>query len=183
MVDLRKSVWAFGKIVEVEELPIIAGPEPKIKDSNKKIKVGKFKVERYKRLSFPEVSISEKELSNYMQKKDAIICLEFENPLNREINFKVQINGNDFQRITLLSAETKKINYIYKSNKGYGDGKINDPWILVVVNDFFEEKHIRGGYLDYDESYFKEYIGQAQKTKTVIYVDQHGSLEHFLESQ
>lgn len=177
LTSVRKTVWASGKKVEVKELPTIAGPFSRGKNSAQKIKKDKFQVDEYQEIKFPKITISETELSDYLENRDSTIYLEFENPTDKILNFKVQIDDNEFQYIALLPKERKKVDYIYKSEKGYNDRREDNSWYLVVVNDFFDEKHVNKGYFDYDESYIKQFKERAEEMKTVIYVEQFGTLE------
>ena len=113
-------VWVTGNLVEVQELPTIAGPNASWENTSKKINVTKLQVEDFKIINFPNVSISEDELFNYLENNDAKIQLEFENPTNKELNFKVSLSdwistNRDFQYVTLQPLETRKIEYILKT--------------------------------------------------------------------
>ncbi|MCK5475157.1 MAG: hypothetical protein KAI71_01060 [Candidatus Pacebacteria bacterium] len=174
----KEIVFATGDMIEVEELPTIAGPDSVEEEYPDKTETVKFKIDNYQKIDFPKVSISEKELINYLENKNVELTLKFENPLNEELKFKVRINNfqkyNNFQNVILKPNETKIVQYTFKGDddpkyrrKGY------DSLDLVIINDFVSEENYR--------KYYWDEANDLDSSGTMIYIDKFIRLEDCVE--
>lgn len=175
----REAVFATGDMIEVEELPTIAGLDSREQINLNESKVIKFKLDNYQKIDFPKVSILEKELSNYLENKNAEFNLKFGNPLNKELKFKFKIDDfkryNDFQYVALKPNEIKNIQYIFKKNNNIRNKREEDDTLdLIIINDFVNE-----------ENYKKYYWNEANNLDsrgTMIYIEKFVRLEDCIKS-
>lgn len=172
--DEKEVIFATGDMVEAEELPTIAGPDSDLNVNESEVEAIKFKIDNYQKIDFPKISISEKELVNYLVNKNAEFDLEFENPIDRELKFKIRIDDfeerNDFQNVILNPNETKVIQYVYKSDDYLVDKrKRSDSLSLVVINDFADEKNY--------QKYYRNEANSLDSKGIMIYVDKFIKLE------
>ena len=160
----QETVFASGDMVKIIEPPTIAGPDSRERIYPDKIETVKFKVDNYQKIDFPKISISEEELVNYLENKDAEFILKFVNPLNQELKFKFSMNADhDFQYVALKPKETKNIKHIYKEDTAlYYKRTENDGFDLMVINDFVDDNN-------YKEYYWNETNNLSSKG-TSIYV-------------
>ena len=174
----KEIVFATGDMVEVEELPTIAGPDSVGKEYPDKVETVKFKIDNYQKINFPKISISEKELSNYLENKDIELTLKFENLLSEELKFKVRINNfqkyNNFQNVILKPNETKIVQYIFKGddNPKYRR-KEYDSLDIIVINGFVGEDN-------YEKYYWNE-ANNLNSNGTMIYIDKFIRLDDCME--
>ncbi len=174
-INKQEIVWATGNMVKIMELPTIAGPDSRGQIFNKKVEAIKMKIDNYQKINFPKILISEKELSNYLENKEAKFTFEFENPLNQELKFKVRIDDigikyNDFQYFTLEPNETKSVQYIYQENFNLKyTRKEDDSFDLVIINDFVDEESFK--------KYYWDEANNLSSSGTIIYVEKFIELE------
>ncbi|MCK5491334.1 MAG: hypothetical protein KAI67_05850 [Candidatus Pacebacteria bacterium] len=178
-VNRKEIVFATGKMVEVEELPTIAGPDSHERIYPDKVEAIKFKIDNYQKIDFPKISISEKELSNYLENKNAEFNFEFRNPLNEELKIKIKLDDfegqNDFQYFILKPNETKIIQYIYERDDSLRDKREKDDVLdLVVMNDFVDDENYRKYYWDEANS--------LDSSGTMIYIDKSINLKDCREN-
>ncbi|MEA2065107.1 MAG: hypothetical protein U9O66_02315, partial [Patescibacteria group bacterium] len=177
-INKREVVFATGDVIEIEELPTIAGPDSQGQINLDESEVIKFKLDNYQKIDFPKVSISEKELSNYLENKNAEFNLEFENPLNKELKFKFKIDDferyNDFQHAVLKPKEIKSIQYIYKKDDDLKNRREKDDTLdLIIINDFVNEEYYR--------KYYWDEANNLDSNGTVVYIEKFVRLEDCIE--
>ena len=144
--------------------------------SGEKYEITKLNVTDYNNISFPRVSISEEELSNYLENNNAIIQLEFENPVDKEIKFKVRLDdwpkeNNDFQNVTLKPFETKQIEYICKPDPDNYTRELSTSFWLNVINDYVGEETFKSYYHGEGKNLTKGiviYIGKFIRVEDLI---------------
>ena len=178
-VNKREIVFATGEMVEVEELPTIAGPDSRGQINLNKSEVVKFQIDNYQKIDFPKVSISKEELANYLENRDVKFTLKFVNPIDKELKFKIKFDDfegqNDFQYFILKPNEIKSIQYIYKRDDSLRNKRQKDDTLdLVIINDFVDEENYRKYYWDEANS--------LDSSGTMIYVDKSINLEDCKEN-
>ncbi|MCK4554028.1 hypothetical protein KAU19_03625 [Candidatus Parcubacteria bacterium] len=149
----QEIIWANGDMVKIMEPPTIAGPDSREKIYPEEVEAIKFKINDYQKINFPKISISENELSNYLENKDAKFFLEFENPLNQELKLKVKLgyflNEVDFKYFVLSPSQSKTVVYVYKKDSGSGHKRKKDDSLnLLIINDFVDEENYKKYYWD-----------------------------------
>ena len=175
----KEILFAIGEMVEVEELPTIAGPNSRERTYPDKVEAIKFKIDNYQKIDFPKISISEKELTNYLENKNTEFIVEFENPLNEELKIKIKLDDfegqNNFQYFILKPNETKIIQYIYERDDSLRNKRGKDDALdLVVINDFVDEENHRKYYWDEANS--------LDSSGIMIYIDKSINLEDCMEN-
>ncbi|MCK5416441.1 hypothetical protein KAI92_03375, partial [Candidatus Parcubacteria bacterium] len=149
----KEIILAKGDMIKIMELPTIAGPGSREQSYPEKVESVKFKISNYEKIDFTKISVSEKELSNYLENKDAEFNLKFENPLDEELKFKFRIDDfeihNNFQDVVLKPNEIKNVKYIYKKDNNLKNNRKEDDTLdLVIINDFADEENYRKYYWD-----------------------------------
>ncbi|OQX71402.1 hypothetical protein B6D52_01670 [Candidatus Parcubacteria bacterium 4484_255] len=185
----NEIVWALGELVEVKELPRVAGPVfegVQQENPNKKLVVNKLKINDYKKIDFFKFLISSEELSNYLNYRDAKFDIEFSNPLEEELKIKIRIDRrNEFQDLVLGPMETKRVQYVYKGDivNTYRNDKDkiikrrpDDTLPLVILNDFIDYDYVRQYVYQRNDpkiNDFKQYLearyGSINQTLILIY--------------
>ena len=177
-INLRDIVWVNGDLIKIMEPPTIAGPDSHKQVYPNKVEVIKLKIDDYQKIDFPKISISEEELANYLENKDAEFTFKFVNPLNQELRFKFQFKTNttpDFQYVVLKPKESKSIQYIHKKDI-YLDykRKEDNSFELTVINDFVDN--------DNYNQYYRNEANNLDSKGTFIRIYKWIKLEDCMES-
>ena len=175
----QEILFASGDMVKIMELPTIAGPDSHKRIYPDKVEVVKFKIDNYKKIDFPKISISEKELMNYLENKNAEFNFKFNNPLDKELKFKIKVDDfkgyNDFQDVVLKPNEIKDIKYIYKKNNNSRNNRNEyDILDLVIINDFVDEYNYK--------KYYWDEANDLNSSGIMIYIDKSIRLEDCKEN-
>ncbi|GEM_PF-3989276 len=167
-INGEKTVFVCGSVIEVSELPTIAGPDSLGVENDKKIKAKKLKVEIFAEIDFPEISISKAELEKYKTNKEAIFILEFNNPFEQDLKIKINMKDDEiFQSAILKGNSVSKVRYVYTSDPNT-ESKRNDSFDVTVINDYVSEDNFKKDYY--------EGIGN-EKENLVVFVEKFINLD------
>ena len=174
----KEIVFVSGNMVKIMELPTIAGPDSHGRTYPDKVETVKFEINDYQKIDFPKISISEKELSNYLINENVEFNLEFKNPLDRELKFKIKLDDfeeyNDFQSVILKPNEIKIVQYIYKSDDNLRNKREKDDTLdLVIINNFANEENYK--------KYYWDEANDLDSSGTMIYIDKFIRLDDYME--
>jgi len=145
-----RCVFVEGQFVTVKEKPTVAGPFANKNNDDKTIDVRKINVLENKEIKFPEIRIEKSEIEKYQSKRDFLIQMTFENPLDTELKIKIILNSSE-QKLTIAPNATQTIDF---------EAKQTDMLYLnlKIVNDF------------YDENKQNESLQKAEANGLVVYV-------------
>jgi hypothetical protein len=73
---IYEVVFVKGALIEDEILPTIAGPEADMSNFGAPAKTTLLKVDEYKKVDFPKMSLSQVELERYLNNQDSIFDIE-----------------------------------------------------------------------------------------------------------